>query len=154
MIKWLTAIERAIIAGLVAVITCLTFIQVVFRYGFNQPLQWSEEVARYCFVWVTFLGAAALLRMRDGHPAIDSFYQLVNQKFRYLLDVISSVFVIAACVAIAIGCARLIYLQSYQLSPALDIPKKWIYLSMIVGPLISIGWIILCMRKGYIEDDT
>lgn len=36
----------------------LTFMQVVFRYAIEQPLSWSEEGARYFFMWATYLGAS------------------------------------------------------------------------------------------------
>lgn len=36
----------------------IVFGQVVFRYAIEQPLAWSEEMARYLFVWATFLGAS------------------------------------------------------------------------------------------------
>ena len=63
-IKAVTLVEQAIIGGLMAAIAILTLAQVFWRYVLEQPLQWSEEVARYCFVWVTFLGAATLMRLR------------------------------------------------------------------------------------------
>lgn len=36
----------------------LTFMQVVFRYAIEQPLSWSEEGAKYLFMWATYTGAS------------------------------------------------------------------------------------------------
>ncbi len=36
----------------------LTFLQVVFRYLIEQPLAWSEEGAKYLFIWATYMGAS------------------------------------------------------------------------------------------------
>jgi TRAP-type C4-dicarboxylate transport system permease small subunit len=36
----------------------LTFLQVVFRYVLEQPLSWSEEGAKYLFMWATYTGAS------------------------------------------------------------------------------------------------
>jgi TRAP-type C4-dicarboxylate transport system permease small subunit len=36
----------------------LTFLQVVFRYAIKQPLPWSEEGAKYFFIWATYMGAS------------------------------------------------------------------------------------------------
>ena len=36
----------------------LTFLQVVFRYALEQPLAWSEEGAKYLFIWATYTGAS------------------------------------------------------------------------------------------------
>ena len=51
-------IASGLTAGMVAVI----FLQVVNRYVFNSPIAWTEEVARFMFVWLSFLGAFLALR--------------------------------------------------------------------------------------------
>ena len=40
----------------------VTLAQVIFRYVLAAPLPWSEELARYCFVWIVFLGGAVDFR--------------------------------------------------------------------------------------------
>jgi TRAP-type C4-dicarboxylate transport system permease small subunit len=47
--------------------------QVFFRYVLNQSLFWSEELARFLLVWLTFLGATVAYR-RKAHPGIDVLY--------------------------------------------------------------------------------
>ena len=153
-VRVLAAIERGLISGLMAVITVLTFAQVVWRYGLNQPLQWSEEVARYCFVWVTFIGAAALLRQRDGHPAIDTLYLGVGPRAQRAMDVVSRLAVIAGSLAIAFGGFRMVQLQWQQLSPSLEIPMAWMYASMFLVPLVGIFWVLWCARHGFVEDEA
>ena len=44
--------------------------QVVFRYFFDSPLVWSDELARYLFVWASFLGWIIAARRRS-HLSID-----------------------------------------------------------------------------------
>ena len=48
----------------------LAVMQVVFRYVLMIPLPWTEELARFTLVWVTFLGAASVTR-RKLHLAVD-----------------------------------------------------------------------------------
>ncbi|MBA4681605.1 TRAP transporter small permease [Pseudomonas chengduensis] len=48
----------------------LVFGNVVLRYGFNESILISEELSRWAFVWLTFLGAVVLLRER-GHMTVD-----------------------------------------------------------------------------------
>ena len=152
LVKLLAALERGIISALMAAITILTLAQVVWRYGLNMPLQWSEEVARYCFVWVTFLGAATLMRLQDGHPVIDAVYLSVGPGTQKAMEIISRTVVIAGTLAIAIGGLRLVFLQWRQLSPSVEVPMAWIYLSMFVGPLIGVFWVLWCARHGCVED--
>ena len=49
------AIDGAAIAVFVGIFLCV-FAQVILRYVFNSPLTWSEELARYLFIWCAFLG--------------------------------------------------------------------------------------------------
>ena len=55
VIEWLAAL---LTAGMVAAI----FVQVSNRYIFNSPLAWTEEVARFMFIWLSLLGAFLALR--------------------------------------------------------------------------------------------
>ena len=151
-VRAIAATERAVIGGLMAAITVLTLIQVVWRYGLNQPITWSEEVARYCFVWVTFVGAAALLRQRDGHPELDTLHARAGPILRRAIDLFSRLMVILCSLAIAAGGFRMIHLQQTQLSPSLEIPMSWIYLSMAIPPLVGAFWVAWCARFGFVED--
>lgn len=152
LIGLLTAFERAVIAGLMATITMLTLAQVIWRYVLQMPIQWSEEVARYCFVWVTFIGAAALMRLRDGHPAIDVLHESVGPGIQRALRLTSRLIVIVGSLAIATGGFRMMQLQWHQLSPSLEVPMAWIYLCMFIGPLIGVFWVVWCARHGWVED--
>ena len=60
-----------LVAGVFMVLMCLTtFANVLARYFFNSPIQWAEELARYSFIWVVFMGAVVCTK-RKRHIAID-----------------------------------------------------------------------------------
>lgn len=61
--------EAALLGLLVLAMTGVTLAQVIARYAFGAPLIWSEEAARYLFVWVSMLGAALAAR-QGGHYAL------------------------------------------------------------------------------------
>jgi TRAP-type C4-dicarboxylate transport system permease small subunit len=61
----------ALSALCLAVMVVLVFGNVLLRYGFNSGITVSEEVSRWLFVWMTFLGAIVALR-RHGHLGTDS----------------------------------------------------------------------------------
>ena len=62
---------KALIALLLASTVVLVFGNVVLRYGFNSGIPVSEELARWFFVWMVFLGAIVALR-EHAHLGIDS----------------------------------------------------------------------------------
>lgn len=68
--RLLGRLESALLATLVAAITAVTFAQVFSRYALADPIIWSEEVARYLFVWITLVGGAAAVRLRS-HFGLD-----------------------------------------------------------------------------------
>jgi TRAP-type C4-dicarboxylate transport system permease small subunit len=59
---------RACIALFMAILVTMVF-QVTFRYVLNAPLVWTEELARYLFIWSCYLGAPVALR-RGNHVTI------------------------------------------------------------------------------------
>jgi len=104
-------------------------IQVFFRYVLNHSLFWSEELARYLLVWLTFLGASAAYR-RKAHPGVDALYSRMPPPLRRA----STIAVHLASVAlfgimIFHGCQFAYFVRS-QISPALYLPK-WIIFSII-----------------------
>lgn len=48
--------ERGVAVGLLAITVVLVVLQVFFRYVLNSSLSWSEEAARYLFIWAALLG--------------------------------------------------------------------------------------------------
>jgi len=62
-------VDIAAIAAFSSMFACV-LAQVGFRYFLNDPLTWSDELARYLFVWVSFLGWIIAARRRS-HLAID-----------------------------------------------------------------------------------
>lgn len=55
LLEWLMALA-------LAVMVLLVFGNVVLRYGFNSGISISEEVSRWLFVWLTFLGATVAVK--------------------------------------------------------------------------------------------
>lgn len=75
MERWLDRFCRVIentIALCLAVMVVLVFGNVVLRYGFNSGITLSEEVSRWLFIWMTFMGAVVALR-EHGHLGVDMF---------------------------------------------------------------------------------
>lgn len=61
---------EALIAAFLAVMVVLVFSNVVLRYALNSGITVSEEVSRWLFIWITFLGALVALR-EHAHLGVD-----------------------------------------------------------------------------------
>ena len=71
-------IKFLMVAAMV-VLCVLVFLNVVLRYGFNSNLMLTEELARYIFVWLTFLGSI-LAYARNGHIRVNSGLNLLSRR--------------------------------------------------------------------------
>lgn len=88
-------IVLAVASCLVLATVVLTFSQVVLRTVFNNPQAWAEEVSRYLFAWIVFLGTAVAFG-RDTHIRIDFLDNLVSAAVLRVLKNIRLVVVLAA----------------------------------------------------------
>lgn len=63
---------------------------VILRYFFNRPQAWIAEISEYLLLYITFLGAAWVLK-NEGHVTVDVLVSLASPKTRAVFGVISSV---------------------------------------------------------------
>lgn len=116
----------------VAVMTLVIIIQVFFRYVLNNSLPWSEELARYLMVWMTFLALPVVSRLQQ-HAALEIILGNVST---YVCGVIK--LFLYAIIGIVIYYA---FDKSYDfamkgtrsLAAALPITKAWPYSAMPIG---------------------
>ena len=64
-------IDIVVASIILAILIVLTFLGVVWRYIFNAPFTWLEEVQTSCMVWIVFAGAGAAL---DASPSFFSLF--------------------------------------------------------------------------------
>ena len=95
MKKSLDRLERtieAIMILLVALFTILVGVQVVSRYVFNNSITWSEQAARYMFVWLVMLGLPILYRHGE-HVGFTMLTEALPRKGQLILEVITHILV-------------------------------------------------------------
>jgi TRAP-type C4-dicarboxylate transport system permease small subunit len=84
-IRVLTTFASAFLVATVA----LTFTQVILRFLFNNPQAWAEEVSRYLFVWIVFIGAAVAV-VNDAHIRVDVLIKWLGLRGKWRLQVFIS----------------------------------------------------------------
>ncbi len=129
----------------------VVFLQVFFRYALNSPLAWSEELARFIFIWLVFISSAVVLR-DDSHMSMNYFVNLMPKKVRTVIDIVSKGIISAFMVMCLFQTVKIMRITATQLSPSLTIPMSVIYCSLFVGfTLMLIDFatrIILRKREG------
>ncbi|WP_431284362.1 TRAP transporter small permease [Humitalea sp. 24SJ18S-53] len=130
-------VEAVLIGLLVLAMTGVTLAQVVARYGFGDPLIWSEEAARYLFVWVTMIGAA-LAMQQGGHYALDALGRHLPAPMRSVVR-FAALLVTAGFLALLLGTGIVEARQAgMQFSATLPMEMDLPYLAIPVGAALML----------------
>ena len=134
------AIEVTIMAALVVMVV-LVFTNVLLRYGFGKGLAVSDEVSRYCFVWLIFLGA--IVAMRQGaHLGMDSVVRRLSPAGKKLCFAVSHVLMLYGCAVFLRGSWTHTVLGQANKSAVTGIPMSWVAAAGVVSSA-AIGVILI-----------
>ena len=96
-------LEEIFLVILMIAATVLVFAQVFTRYVLKIPLPWSEEIARYMFLWLTWVGASFATKERK-HVNIDVVYQKLSRAGQKTCTVLSTLIWLAfVCIMVYIS---------------------------------------------------
>lgn len=128
----LVVTERVAACGLLVAMLGLVVLQVVSRYVFSTPFGWTEELARFVLVWLTFVSAGFVMARRI-HITVDLVASRLGRRGVLVMDglALSTVAAVAATMAwagleFARGAARLA-------APATSLPMSTVYGAAVVG---------------------
>ena len=98
VLKWLDDnLEKYLTVIFMSVMTVIIFIQVVARKGFNHSLTWTEELARFIFIWLVYIGVSLGCKEMK-HLRIDPFIKIFPKPVRpYILILSEVLFFLFAC---------------------------------------------------------
>lgn len=132
---WVNRGTEVLLAGLGIAMAVVVAVQVVCRYLFNHSLFWSEEVARYLLVWLTFLGAAAAY-YRHAHPGIDVLSAWLGPRWSRVKALAVHLVCLAFFVVMIWQGAIFSHFVRQQISPALALPMWLVVLIIPVAGII------------------
>lgn len=90
-------IEEMAIAIILGLMTLITFINVVLRYGFNTGIIWGLEMVTFLFAWLVLFGMSYAVKV-TAHLGVDAVINLFNDGPRKVLAIIAGIIcVIYAC---------------------------------------------------------
>jgi TRAP-type C4-dicarboxylate transport system permease small subunit len=137
----LTKVVNSILNGSIVIIlvgmVSLVFLNAVLRYLFDSGITWSEEMARYLFVWLVFLGAIVALKER-GHIIVDLLVANVSKKLQKIFFLISNILIIGVLCIFIDGSSKLIILNEKIMGPATGLPKNLLYIAGLVAAISMI----------------
>ncbi len=122
--------ENALILGIIATIIVIT-LQVVSRTFFGKSFSWVEEVGRALFVYFIF-GGAALAYKQGLFISADFISNFLPKKVNAVLSLIMDLITVIFFLAVAVLGYQLFAASKGQLTPALEVEIRWIYLAFPV----------------------
>lgn len=129
---------EALCVFILAAMSILVFVNVVLRYGFNSSISVTEEVSRYMFVWLAFLGAI-LAFSENQHVSVTVLTDKLSPVGRSLLRLVTDAAMLFCCYLIVDGSWIQFQLNLNNLAPISGLPQGITYLaSVIAGSLIGI----------------
>ena len=146
---------KVLIALFLAIMVVLVFGNVVLRYGFNSGITVSEEVSRWLFVWLTFLGAIIALR-EHGHLGVDMLVRRLPNVGKRACLIISQLLMLYATWLLLQGSWEQTMINWDVAAPASGLSTGWFYgVGIVFG--VSTGLILLAdlyrVVTGKISDD-
>ena len=130
-------LELLIVACMIAMVF-MVFGNVVLRYGFNSGIDVSDEMARYCFIWLTYIGAMVAMR-EHGHLGVDTVVKHLGIGGKKLCLFLSEALMLGCNVLFFVGTWKMHELQMSNISPVVGISMIWIYgVGYVVGVVMSI----------------
>ncbi len=122
--------------AILIILILLVAAQVVFRYGLNRPITWSEELATYLFAWLIFLGATVSIR-RDDAPALHLIVDRLPQRVAVLVRDIADLLALAISVTLLWQGVKACGDLMMQRTPSMQVPMG---LPVAVMPLAMGGF--------------
>ena len=133
----LEKVEKAILAVTVGIMVIIIAYQVIMRYIFAHANSWSEELARYLFIYDVMIGAAIAIR-RNSHLQIDILINLMKPKVRTILTIIATLAGMVFMVFLLSYSITLVQTGARTMSAGLGIPMSIPYSCMPVGIVLML----------------
>ena len=140
VLKWLDRnFELACMAVILAIMTVLSFANVVMRYCFGSALSWSDEVCCYGLAISAFISLPATIRLRRM-IRVDTFTVMLSKKLQKWIGILCNVIILGFSGLCVKGSLDLIAVtvKTGQRSPALQIPVAYFYEVMMVCFVLAI----------------
>ena len=131
-------LEAKVLVGSLVFTVAIIFLQIVMRSVFNSSLSWSEELARYIFIWQIWLGMSIGLR-ENKHIRVELIFNFVKGRGAKTLNIISSLLCIFLCIFLFYYGGKIVQnaLTKHTLSAAMRAPLWLVYLSLPFSCLIT-----------------
>lgn len=135
--KNLNKIAETLSIGVIGIMVVLVTWQVITRYVFNNPSAFTEQLARYMFVWLVVINAAYIFGRRE-HMNIGFVVGKCSPKMQKILGLVSEVIILVFMLAVLVGGGlQAVKLGMPQMDAALPIKMGIVYLALPISGILT-----------------
>ena len=147
-------LAETLLVLLLSAMVVMVFGNVVLRYGFNSGLDFSEELSRFFFIWITFLGAIIAMR-ENAHLGLDTLIRVLPRAGKKFCFGLSNALMLGCCALMFYGTWRQHQINATTMSAVTGLPMIWVYgvgyvASLAMGALIAAN--LFKLATGRITD--
>lgn len=133
--------EIAVISAF-AVLIGLVAAAVFFRYVLNDSIVWAEEMARYLFVWITFVGGGLGVGT-NIHIGVDSLVAILPAQTKQIVQICVELMIVVFVVALIYAGAQFAWFGMRADALLLPIPMGVVYLAVPAGGAVMLANVLL-----------
>ncbi|WHH59003.1 TRAP transporter small permease [Petroclostridium sp. X23] len=140
----LEKITKVTVGILLIVLTLNVLMQVLSRQILKVPMVWTDEIARFSFIWLVFLGSSIQVKNK-AHFAVTMISD--NLKNKKWLNIIVYLCMLTVIIVLFIYGYKYTLMGLNKVSNALNIKMIWVYAAVPIGSLLMFIYIIELFLK-------
>jgi TRAP-type C4-dicarboxylate transport system permease small subunit len=116
----------------------IVFLQFFTRYVLNDSLSWTEEIARYGLIWITYIGAVMVTR-RNNHIAVMLLPNLLPAWGGRLLLAVVDLVTLGFVGLLAYFSTQIVGRMHVQRMSVVDLPMSYVYAGVVLGLILMLA---------------
>ena len=129
ILLWLNKVLNTVSVAVLVVTTIVVFLAVYTRYVSQKPLPWTEEIARYGFIWLSFIGIA-VAESRNVHFNISYFIERTPKLFQFIAGILTNILIFGVLVIMLREGLNYTQQGARQVSTVLELRQNYIYIAL------------------------
>ncbi|MFZ3128983.1 MAG: TRAP transporter small permease [Rhodoferax sp.] len=150
MTRWLQRAANALGGGLFLALFVVFITQITARFGFNQPLPWTDEAAVILYIWVILWAAATMVPERE-HVVFDLVWNSVGRRARQAMAIAGNLMIGGLALVGLPASWDYVHFMQREGTPVLDVPLMWVYLPFVllmIALVLRSAWAIWQAARG------
>jgi TRAP-type C4-dicarboxylate transport system permease small subunit len=150
MVRWFTSTANAIGGALFLMLFAVFIIQIGARFGFNQPLPWTDEAAVVLYIWVILWAAAFVVPARE-HVVFDLVWNSVGRRSRQVMQIAGNLLIGGLALVGLPASWDYVHFMAREGTPVLGVPLMWVYLPFVLlmaALVVRSAWAIWNAARG------